>query len=195
MQEFHEATYLAPKKPDGYYNLAATHHRIGTIEDSESDLKRSEDLYHQSLEQDDTLPDCHRGLAVLLAQQGREDEARHLLESWADREQDDPEAKTELARFCLECGDCAHAKEHLAEALAIDPDNDRAWRAIGKIHEDLGEHAPALAAYERSLSYNRFQPQVASRVSALRSTVTSPLSITVPEGGTRMVERKSTSLR
>ncbi|MHC4179312.1 MAG: tetratricopeptide repeat protein, partial [Planctomycetota bacterium] len=67
--------------------------------------------------------------------------------------------------------------------------------ALGKIREDMGEPAQALVDYERSLWYDRFQPQVASRIAALRSTTSPSLSISNPGGGTRLVDRESGSLR
>lgn len=199
LQQFQEATYTDPANPDGYYNLAATYHRLGLAEGNESYLRQAENFYHMCLDTCQqrglNYPDCYRGLAVLLAEQGREEEAFRLLEGWVDREPGVADPKIELARLFEEFGDRAAAKEHLIEALAVEPDNARALTALGKIREEMGEPAQALADYERSLWHDRFQPQVASRIAALRSSITPPLSITAPEGGTRLVDRPSGSLR
>ena len=57
------------------------------------------------------------------------------------------------------------------------------------------EPAQALVDYERSLWHDRFQPQVASRIAALRATTSPSLSITNPRGGTRLVDREPGTLR
>lgn len=195
LRQFQEAAYTDPTNPDGNYNLAATYHRLGLMEDNESYLRQAEHYYHMCLDQGGNHSDCYRGLAVLLAEQGRNEEAFRLLEGWVDREPDAAGAKIELARLFEEFGDRPAAKEHLIEALEADPINPRALAALGKIREEMGEPAQALADYERSLWHDRFQPQVASRIAALRSTTSPSLSITTPDGGTRLVDREPSSLQ
>ena len=78
------------------------------------------------------------------------------------------DAKIELARLNDEFGNRQAAKEHLIEALAVQPDNPRALTALGKIREDAGDKAQALANYQRSLWQDNRQPQVAARVTALQ---------------------------
>lgn len=193
--EFQEATYTDPANPDGYYNLAAAYHRLGLLESRQQYLDQAESYYNQCLGHHPDHRECHRGLAVLLAEQGRDDEAFRLLEGWVDRRPDLADAKMELARLFEEYGDPAAAKEHLIEALQDAPDNARALAALGKIREDMGEQVEALRNYQRSLSYDRFQPQVAARVAVLQSTLGSPLSTTVSDGGTRIVDREPAPLR
>jgi tetratricopeptide (TPR) repeat protein len=195
LRQFQEASYTDPISPDGYYNLAATYHRLGTLENRQSDLDQAESYYNQCLDRDPNHADCYRGLAVLLAEQGRNDEAFRLLEGWADRNPSAADPKIELARLFQEFGDRPAAKAHLIEALQVDPDNPRALAALGKIREETGEPEQALVDYQRSLWHNQFQPQVASRIAALRSTMPMPLSITGPDGGTRLVDKQSAPLR
>jgi tetratricopeptide (TPR) repeat protein len=194
LRQFQESTYTDPISADGYYNLAATYHRLGLVENRPSDLDQAENYYNQCLDRDPNHADCYRGLAVLLAEQGRNQEAFRLLEGWADRNPAAADAKIELARLFQEYGDRAAAKDHLIEALQADPDNPRALAALGKVREDMGESGQALVDYQRSLWYDRFQPQVASRIAALRSTGTTPLS-GGPDGATRLVDKQSASLR
>jgi Tfp pilus assembly protein PilF len=130
----------------------------------------------------------------LLAEEGRNQEAFRLLEGWTDRSPAAADAKIELARLFQEYGDRTAAKEHLLEALQADADNPRALAALGKIREDTGESSQALVDYQRSLWYDRFQPQVASRIAALRSTTATSLSGGA-DGATRLVDRPSASLR
>jgi len=194
LRQFQEGTYTDPISPDGYYNLAATYHRLGVVENRRSDLDQAENYYNQCLDRDPNHADCYRGLAVLLAEQGRNQEAFRLLEGWADRNPAAADAKIELARLFQEYGDRTAAKDHLIEAVQADPDNPRALAALGKVREDMGEPGQALVDYQRSLWYDRFQPQVASRIAALRSTTPTPLS-GGPDGATRLVDKQSPSLR
>lgn len=194
LRQFQEATYDDPNDANAYYNLAATYHRIGKLEHRQSDLDQAETYYNQCLDRDANHVECYRGLAVLLAEQGRKDDAFRLVEGWVLRQPTVADAKIELARLNEEFGDRGAAKEHLIEALAIQPDNARALTALGKIRDDAGDTAQALANYQRSLSQDNRQPEVASRVAALQgggSTLSGP----TVELGTRMAEREPSSPR
>jgi tetratricopeptide (TPR) repeat protein len=188
MREFQEASYDDPANADCYYNLAATHHRIGKLEHRKADLDRAETYYNLCLDRNPNHTDCYRGLAVLLAEQGRKEEAFRLVEGWAQRQPGLADAKVELARLNDEFGNRQVAKDQLIEALAMEPNNPRALSALGKMREDAGDTAQALADYHRSLSSDNRQPQVASRVSALQGgSVAGGLS--APSADTRMADR------
>jgi len=195
MRQFQEAINTDPDNPDGYYNLAATHHRVGLVEQSQVDLNRAEDLYNMCLDRDENHREAYRGLAVLLAQQGRSEDAFELLEGWVDGHPDVADAQVELARLTEEYGDKKAAKEHLVEAIKINPNHPHALAALGKIREDMGDTAQALADYRRSLQNDRFQPQVAARVAALQAGRNVHLSAGGPDTDTRMVDRQSTGLK
>ncbi len=194
-REFQQAAYSDPSNADAYYNLAATYHRIGRLEHRQDDLKQAETCYNLCLDRDPSHTACYRGLAVLLAEEGRKAEALRLLRGWVERSPDSADARIELARLNQEFGNRQAAKEQLIAALAIQPDNTRALTALGKIREDAGETSQALADYQRSLRCDNQQPQVASRVSALESGMVAlppPPSDAPP---TRMVDRNSTTLQ
>lgn len=190
-KQFEQAVYEDPNDPDGYYNLAATYHRLGTLNQRPSDLKQAEHYYHMCLDRDPNHRECYRGLAVLLAERGQAEEAFTLVKGWADRNPASPGPKIELARLYEEFGDKKTAKDYLVGALSIESDNPRALAALGKLREETGEEAQALADYERSLRGDRFQEGVRQRVASLRSRLnpaisTSPTTPT-PPGGTRIV--------
>ena len=149
MREFHEASYDDPNDADAYYNLAATYHRLGRLERRQSDLDQAECYYNQCLDRNPNHADCYRGLAVLLAEQGRKDDAFRLIEGWVQRQPErSADAKIELARLNEEFGNRQAAEEQLIEALAAEPDNPRALTALGKIREEAGDKAQALANYQ-----------------------------------------------
>ena len=193
LREFQEATYANKDDPDAYYNLARTFHRLGAVENNPSHFDQAEQFYHMCLDRDEGHVDCYRALAVLLAERGRMEDAFRLLEGWASRQPNSPDARIELARLSAEYGDRVAAKEHLLAALGIDPYHDRANKALGKIREDLGDYSQALANYERSLEQNQFQPDLAARVATLRSSLRTSADAT--GDATRLVDRPAETLR
>ena len=187
MQTFQKAVATDPTSADGYYNMAATTHRMGVARNDPNLLNQAETLYNQCLDRSPDHEDCHRGLAVLLTETNRSDRAFSLLKNWAARSPQHPEARIELARLYEEFGDRESAKTNLTEALQIDQHNARAWNALARLREQSGDYVQALANYQRSLEVNRFQPEVAERVAALTRTVSSGGVNPAQPGGTRMV--------
>jgi tetratricopeptide (TPR) repeat protein len=183
LAQFQEASYADPNNADAYYNLAATYHRLGKLNNQQSELQKAETYYNLCLDRNRDHADCYRGLAVLLAEQGRNQEAFRLVEGWVSQQPASPDAKIELARLNEEFGDRNAAKEHLIEAITIQPNNSRALAALGKIREDTGDTAQALANYQRSFWYDKSQQQVASRISSLQTGTNPyivPSNTTVP---------------
>jgi tetratricopeptide (TPR) repeat protein len=129
--------------------------------------------------------DCHRGLAVLLVERDRQAEAYKLLETWVMNSPTSATARIELARLYDESGQLDKAKDLLVEAVQSEPNNAKALAALGKVREQLGDTAQAMANYERSLSLNQYQPQLAQRVASIRASVAPPPA--TPPGGTRVV--------
>jgi len=198
LRHFQEATYIDPSNPDAYYNLASTYHRIGAAAGRMGELEKAEKYYNMCLDYDPNHEHvaCYRGLARLLAEQGRRDEAMRLLEGWGDLRPELADAKIELARIHEELGDNLMAKEHLSEALVLDPRNARALTAMGKIREDMGEVDEALRNYQRSLASDHSQPQVAARVAALRSATSGQRPVlNSGSSATRLVDRPTRRLR
>ncbi len=83
------------------------------------------------------------------------------------------------------------AKQNLVEALSIDSNNPRALAALGKIREETGEYAQALEDYQRSYAQDGFQPQLATRIAALRSQLNPAMAGSSSDSGTRLVEQGS----
>jgi tetratricopeptide (TPR) repeat protein len=184
LERFQQAIQTDPANPDGYYNLARTHHQLGKLHHQPSDMQQAESYYHQCLDRNPMHQDCYRGLAVLLVEQGRSSDAFTLINSWVARNPSAAAPKIELARLYEETGNMEAAKTQLINAVAVEPANSMALAALGKLREASGETAQAVADYQRSLAANPNQPQLASRVAAL-TTPTAP--VFTPPGGTRVV--------
>lgn len=195
IQEFHKALNNDARNADGYYNLAATYHRMGIQTGNKQYLQQAEQYYHMCQDHDPDHCHCYRGLAVLLVQQGRSEEAFHLIATWADRQPTLAEPKIELARLYQECGDLQAAKSHLNEAVRADPHNARALAALGSLHEQLGEQAAALQDYQQSLARDPAQPALASRVATLQGGLAPAWQPGASSGGTQMATGGGSLLR
>lgn len=166
---FQHAIAQDPNSPEGYYNLAAALHKTGTLYNRPADLQQAENFYNQCLERDPNHTECYRGLAVLLTETNRQPEAFRLMNNWAAKSPESPDPKIELARLYEEVGQGEQAKAQLVDALTVDPHNARALTALGRLRDQSGNYAQALANYQRSLEANRFQPDVAARVAQLQA--------------------------
>ncbi len=180
LQKFQDALKSDPQNPDAYYNLGATYHRLAKLTGNSEDFRQAETYYNQALDHDGDHRDAYRGLAVMLVEEQRSNDAFKLIEGWANRNPSDPLPHIELARLYEEFGNREAAREQLISAVSLDPYNAQALAALGRVHELMGNHAQALADYERSLWQDRMQPEVAARVAALRSA-TSPDWVTSPD--------------
>jgi tetratricopeptide (TPR) repeat protein len=165
---FQQAIAQNPRSPEGYYNLAASLHKSGTLYNRPNDLQQAENLYNQCLERDPNHAECYRGLAVLLNETGRQKDAFTLMNHWQSAAPKSADPKIEMARLLEESGQPEQAKAQLVDALTIDPHNARALTALGRLRDQSGDHMQALANYQRSLTENRFQPEVAARVAQLQ---------------------------
>ncbi|HEY4234193.1 MAG TPA: tetratricopeptide repeat protein [Lacipirellulaceae bacterium] len=181
---FQQAIAHDPKSPEGYYNLAASLHKTGTLYNRPGDLQQAEVLYNQCLERDPNHAECHRGLAVLLAETNRQPEAFRLLNNWASSNPQSPEPKIEVARLLEESGQVEQAKSQLVDALTVDPHNARALTALGRLRDQTGNYAQALSDYQRSLAVNRFQPDVAARVAQLQAATSGGMAPAAPPTAT-----------
>jgi tetratricopeptide (TPR) repeat protein len=173
--QFQRAIAQDPKSPEGYYNLAASLHKTGTLYNRPPDLQQAEALYNQCLERDPNHIDGHRALAVLLTETGRQEEAFRLMNNWSAASPQLAAPKVELARLLEEVGQPEQAKVQLVNALTVEPHNPRALTALGRLRDQSGEHEQALANYQRSLALNRYQPDVAARIAQLQTAVAPPV--------------------
>ncbi|WP_442484201.1 tetratricopeptide repeat protein [Aeoliella sp. SH292] len=193
---FQEAIAHDPASANGYYNLAASLHKSGTMYNRPNDLQQAEVLYNQCLERDPNHAECYRGLAVLLTETNRQEESFRLLSAWVQQSPDSPDARIELARLYEETGRPEDAKATLVQAITIDPNNARALTALGRLRDQSGDYVQAMANYQRSLELNRFQPDVVARVASLNAAggpAVAPMSTS--NDTTRMGQNRQPSVK
>jgi Tfp pilus assembly protein PilF len=188
LQKFQQAITTNPNNADGYYNLAATYHQLGKMNNDQSLLVQAENLYNQGLQYDPNHPETYRGLSVLLVETKRPESAFRLLEGWTTRQPQVANAKVELARLHEEFGDKEAAKRQLEAALAKDTTSARAWAALARLREEAGDHGQALANYQRALQLNPSQPQISQRIATLQSSLGTSAPV-APINSTRMAKQ------
>ena len=130
-------------------------------------LENAEAIYNQCLDLSPDHVECHRALAVLLVDTGRSDKAFALVKNWAQRSPRLSDPRVELARLHQEFNQTKIAAQYLDEALAMDPNNARAWAARGRMRETSGELMQAVQNYQQSLAINSVQPELYQRIGAL----------------------------
>jgi len=172
VNHFQQALAKQPGNADCFYNLGATYHQQSKLFGRPADLQTAEQYYHLCLARNPNHEACQRGLAVLLVEENRRDEAMAQLQQWAQRQPANPNPQIEMARLCQEHGDLREAENHLIDSLAIAPNNPRAMVALGQIRESQGDASQALADYSLALAVDPQQPTVAARAASLSASQT-----------------------
>ncbi len=167
LQQFESAKLADPTNADTYYNLASTYHKMGVAGKDNKLLEQSEALYNQCLDIAPNHVDCYRGLAVLLVESKRPDSAFTLLKKWAANNPNLSDPRIELSRLHQEFGQSKVAEQYLDEALAMDPNNHKAWAAKGRMREVSGDLQQAVRNYQQSLAINSLQPEIYQRVASI----------------------------
>ncbi len=188
LQQFQQVVAEDPANPDGYYNLAATTHRLAKQRNDEALFRNAEALYNQSLDHAPNHVECHRGLAVLLTDTGRSDRAFALLKNWASRNPLASEPRVELARLYEEAGEPEVALKYLEDAVQQDANNSRAWLALARLRESSGDLAQALQNYQRALALNNTQPMISERIAALSRQINSNIDAAATRANTQIAQ-------
>jgi Tfp pilus assembly protein PilF len=161
-EEFNRAAADDPQNATFAYNLARAMKRQG-------DLAMAEQTYIRAIQLDPSHQPSYHGLAELMNAQGRRAEATQLVSSWAEAQPHDAGAQIELAWIQRENGDVNGAEQSLYRALAARPNDSIATAQLGQLYQETGQTDRAALMYQRSLQSNWLQPQVQSRLAAVRN--------------------------
>jgi len=195
VNQFQKALTHDPTNADAYYNLAATYHQMGKQQNDQAMLHQAETLYNKCFDFSPDHLEGHRGLAVLLIDMNRSDQAFTLMERWGQSSPQLADPKIELARLYQEFGNEESAKNQLNQALAVDANDPRAWAALGSLREQSGDYGQALANYQRSFQLNNLDSGVGARIASLqRQGVQAEVPMN-PTGSTQLVQNPNTRQR
>lgn len=187
IEKFQEAANANPTDPDAAYNLGRVYHRLAALNGDSKAASQAEQFYRMAIDRDPNHVEAHRALAVFYVEQGESNKAFALLGDWATRSPDQADPRIELARLHEEFGHKEAAEERLVDALRIDNQNPRTIAALGRLREEAGDYAQAMENYRRSLELDKFQPELASRMTALQSATSTTTPYPTAGGDTRMV--------
>ena len=154
---------------DSPFNAVYTANMAGAMQ-KKGDILHAEQTYRRALDQNPSHQPAWHGLAKLMVDTGRPDEARSLLQSWVGSQPYSPDAHLEMAWLEQEVGNHAGAKPWLEQALRANPRHPKVLAHIGQYYQKTGQQRQALTMYQRSLESDWYQPQVQNRVKGLMAT-------------------------
>lgn len=152
--------------------------------------KEAEAAYQQAVELGGQSPELHRQMAGYFAQQGEALKAIQHLVSVLELEPEDLEALEALAHLLRQQFKWSASQQVLQRLLASHPTHATAWIQLAETHEQLGQVAEAIEAYNHALEL------LPNRSLELRkSLVVSPLPPATPEAARDLQHRIEISLK
>jgi tetratricopeptide (TPR) repeat protein len=182
---FLEALKREPNNPDIYFNLAETYHQSAKVAITQNEIAKAQQQYDEAnkyyrncLAIDINHLKANRGLAAMLIEIKQPKMAFDHIINWCNISPHLQDPKIELARLYQEWAQIILAQgqknecdtynkktlEILQNVIANDPNNYRAWRAIGFIHENNGNRENAIAAYQKSVALNPNQNDLKNKL-------------------------------
>jgi len=150
-EEYVQATAYTADMPASRLNL-------GNLALALGDLVEAEEHYRRALRLDDRYVPAAMNLALLLNRQGRNAEARALLEQVVADNPGFGEAAFSLGLLLAELRDYAAALEALRAAARLMPDHARVHYNLGQLADFQGEQAEATEALEQAVALAPHEP-------------------------------------
>jgi tetratricopeptide (TPR) repeat protein len=190
---FLEALKHDPNNPDIYFNLAETYHQSAKLSLSQGEIAKAQQQYDEAnkyyrncLSINLNHLKANRGLAAMYIEIRQPKMAFDHIINWCNASPNLQDPKIELARLHHEWAQILSAQgqheisesstkkaiELLQNVIANAPDNYRAWRAIGFIHENNGEREKAINAYQQSINANPHQIDLKNKLITMGITQT-----------------------
>ncbi|MDR2762434.1 MAG: tetratricopeptide repeat protein [Planctomycetaceae bacterium] len=205
---FLEALKRDPNNPDIYFNLAETYHQSAKVSISQNEIAKAQQQYDEAnkyyrncLSIDLNHLKANRGLAAMYIEIQQPKMAFDHIINWCNVSPNLQDPKIELARLYQEWAQIMSAQgdkdnsdkskqkamEILQNVVSNDPNNYRAWRAIGYIRENNGDRENAITAYQQSLFLNPNQADLKNKLLTMGTTTTGTINnnnTTSSESGT-----------
>lgn len=159
--EFQRAVAADPYNADYAANLAASLKKQGN-------LQAAEQTWRQALQLNPSHQPSYHGLAQMLVETERPNEAATLLSMWGTSQPYSAEPQIEMAWLNRELGNASGAAQNLQQALQVSPNHPKALAALGQYYQDTGQLAQAVSSYQQSLRSDWHQPEIQSRLATLR---------------------------
>jgi tetratricopeptide (TPR) repeat protein len=132
----------APTVPLVHYNLGASYKKKGEAQKAEAALRKSFEL-------DPAFVDGYVGLATLLAETGRRDEAIQVVQQGASANDQSGRLQYALGVLAEGKGDAATAKEAFLKAERLDPQNAETQYHLATVALNMNDRAEAVARLEK----------------------------------------------
>lgn len=127
------------------YDTALQFHRRGN-------LRKAERFYRAHLKADQQHSGALQGLGIILAHQGKLEDAVALLRRALDREPASFAAHSNLGAALYALRQPAEAAEHFATAVALNPQHVESYSGLGTTLHELGRDDDARAAFEKAIA-------------------------------------------
>lgn len=188
MTAFQAALASDPENADIYYNIASTYHQSAKVSMQMGQPAVAQQQYDEAvrnyqlcLTRNANHTAAYRGLASLYMECANAEAAFNLLLAWFQGNPVSPDPKIELARLYQEYAQIRliqgsqedyttntnSAATLLNQAISVDPNNFRAFRALGYMKEQNSDYVGAISDYRRSLQANPNQKDLETRIAAL----------------------------
>ena len=157
---FERAIAAAPGESMPYLHLARTNERLGLAEAARAARRRFEQLrpaheeidrHRQAVRANPDRAEPYNGLGLALAEAGRLEEARILLEKALECDAEFAKAHNNLANVLQRLGDAATAIEHYCRALQLDEDMAESHYGMGMSLHSQGMREAALRSLRRAI--------------------------------------------
>jgi Flp pilus assembly protein TadD len=149
--------------------IPLVHQRLGAAYKKKGDAAKAEASYRKSIELDPAFVDGYLGLATLLAEAGKRDEAIQVVQQGAAANEKSGRLQYALGVLELGRGRNAAAKEALLKAEELDPKNFDTQYQLATVAMNMNDPAEAVARYEK---YVAAAPADAPNVAIAKSLIT-----------------------
>jgi tetratricopeptide (TPR) repeat protein len=162
LESFDAAMRLDPQDPGLLFNVAQCYDRL-------ADVPKAEQYYTACLQRDPAHGDARLALLTMYHRAGKQAEGNRMVEEWLTQRPNSADAYVLDAWKLRQEKALPQAHGRLQQALALEPQNRRALAELGILYEVMGMPDRAYVLYERILSREPNQTEIAGRLQDLKN--------------------------